>query len=242
MTKRPHSGAPHLPRGIRIYAIGDVHGRADLLVEVLAKIDADLAAHPVEQPIHVFLGDYVDRGPASRDVIDKLIDRAYSHESVFLMGNHELMLLEFFRNPKMIEHWRQYGGLETLMSYGVKVPLNLDSTTLKELRNAAHMAIYPAHRSFLNQLIPSFVCGDYFFVHAGVRPNVALETQRKEDLFWIREEFLNHEGNFGKVIVHGHTPVNEPDIRPNRINIDTGAYATGRLTCLILEGDQNWFL
>ena len=231
-----------LPDGIRIYAIGDVHGRADLLDQVFSKIDADFATHPTRRAIHVFLGDYVDRGPASRGVLDRLIDRNYSHEAVFLLGNHEVMLLQFLHSPAVLKHWRQYGGLDTLMSYGVAAPFNANAEQLAVLAAALHKAMPAEHHSFLNQLVPSFSCGNYFFVHAGVRPGVPLADQRQEDLLWIRDEFLQHKRDFGKVIVHGHTPVPEPDIRFNRINIDTGAYATGRLTCLILEGDQMWFL
>jgi serine/threonine protein phosphatase 1 len=242
LTVRTGKPIARLPDGIRIYAIGDVHGRADLLDQVFSKIDADLAAHPTRRAIHVFLGDYVDRGPASRGVLDRLIDRNYSHEAVFLLGNHEVMLLQFLHSPAILKHWRQYGGLDTLMSYGVTAPFNANAEQLAVLAAALHTAMPAEHHSFLNQLVPSFSCGNFFFVHAGVRPGVPLADQRDEDLVWIRDEFLEHEGGFGKVIIHGHTAVPEPDIRFNRINIDTGAYATGRLTCLILEGDQMWFL
>jgi calcineurin-like phosphoesterase family protein len=242
VAKRAGSSEARIPGGMRIYAIGDLHGRADLLERLLAKIDQDLTAHPIRRAVQVFLGDYVDRGPSSRDVITRLIDRAHLHETVFLQGNHEVIFQEFLDNPQVFEHWRQFGGLDTLMSYDVKVPLRMTAAQLADLSAATYDALPPSHRSFLNQLIPWFSCGSYFFVHAGVRPGVALDAQRQEDLYWIREEFLNHERSFGKIIVHGHTPVDEPDIRPNRINIDTGAYATGRLTCLILEGSERRFL
>jgi serine/threonine protein phosphatase 1 len=242
VTVRAGKPAARLPDGIRIYAIGDVHGRVDLLDQVFSRIDADLAAKPTRRAVHVFLGDYVDRGPASRGVLDRLIDRSYSHESVFLMGNHEVMFLEFLRNPEALKNWRQYGGLDTLMSYGLTAPFKANAEQLAGLAAALDRAMPDEHHWFLNQLVPSFSCGDFFFVHAGVRPGVPLADQRQEDLLWIREEFLEHEGGFGKIIVHGHTPAPEPEIRSNRINIDTGAYATGRLTCLILERDQMWFI
>ena len=242
MIKRTGKPAPCLPNGIRIYAIGDVHGRLDLLDQVLAGIDADLAANPTRRPIHVFVGDYVDRGPASCGVLNRLIDRSHSHESVFLKGNHESVFLEFLDNPEVMNYWRQFGGLDTLMSYGLAVPFNTNADQLAGLAAALGKVMPAEHHRFLSQLVPSFSCGDYFFVHAGVRPGVPLTEQRQEDLLWIRDEFLQHEQDFEKIIVHGHTPVPEPDIRPNRINIDTGAYATGRLTCLILEGDQKWLI
>ena len=242
MTKRAVPREARIPDRMRIYAIGDVHGRDDLLERMLAKIDEDLAAHPIERAIQVFLGDYVDRGPSSRGVVSRLFDRAHSHETVFLLGNHEVMFSQFLEAPEILGHWQQLGGLDTLMSYGVEVPHKIAPAQFADLSAAIFKAMPASHRSFLNQLVPWFSCGSYFFVHAGVRPGVALEAQRQQDLCWIREEFLNHEGDFGKIIVHGHTPVPEPEIWPNRINIDTGAYATGRLTCLILEGSKSWFL
>jgi serine/threonine protein phosphatase 1 len=233
---------PRVPDGVRIYAIGDVHGRSDLLEQVLARIDADLLTNRVLRPIHVFLGDYIDRGPDSTGVLDLLISRGQSHEVVCLKGNHELFLLEFLRDPAALKHWRQYGGLDTLMSYGVALQFNASEVELEELADRLFQALPERQRDFLSQLTTSFTCGDYFFVHAGVRPRVPLDQQREQDLLWIRDEFLQYKHDFGKIIVHGHTPVNEPEIRANRINIDTGAYATGKLTCLILEGDKRWFI
>jgi serine/threonine protein phosphatase 1 len=226
---------PRLPDKVRIYAVGDVHGRADLLDQVLSRIDADLAAYPDCQPIQVFLGDYIDRGPSSRSVLDLLINRSRTHKIVCLKGNHETYVFEFLRNPAILPDWRQLGGLETLMSYGLKPPVKADAADQLELAKALSASLPKDHRQFLRSLAPSFTCGDFFFVHAGVKPGIPLAQQREADLLWIRDDFLLCEDNFGKVIVHGHTPVREPDIRPNRINIDTGAYATGRLTCLIIE-------
>jgi serine/threonine protein phosphatase 1 len=228
---------PRLPEGVRIYAIGDVHGRVDLLDKVFARIDAHIAAHPVARPIQVLVGDYIDRGPDSRGVLDRLIARAGSHETIALKGNHETLILGFLRNPSMLQSWRQMGGLETLMSYGLSPSLNSDSPTQRELAIALEAAIPKAHLEFLGSLRLSFSCGEFFFVHAGVRPRVPLEKQREEDLLWIRDDFLLYEEGFGKIIVHGHTPVREVDIRTNRINIDTGAYATGRLTCLVIQDE-----
>jgi serine/threonine protein phosphatase 1 len=231
-----------VPDGIRIYAVGDLHGRVDLLDRLLTNIDDDLASFPVQRALHIFLGDYVDRGPGSRFVLDRLVARGQTHEVVFLKGNHELFLLDFLRNPEVLKHWRQYGGLDTLMSYGVVAPFNPSAEQLAALAAALYKAMPDAHLQFLDQLQTSFTCGDYFFVHAGVRPSVALAEQDEKDLLWIRDEFLQYPHGFGKIIVHGHTPVTQADIRPNRINIDTGAYATGLLTCLILEADKKWFI
>lgn len=234
---------PQVPHGVRVYAIGDIHGRADLLEQMFKRIDADFAQAPVPHRIEVFLGDYVDRGPASRQVLDlligrgggHLIERGRTHQAIFLKGNHEALLVDFIAHPSTLGDWQRLGGLETLMSYGLAAFIN--KRVHAELATAFDKALPPSHRRFLDDLKLSFVCGDYFFVHAGVRPGVALEKQRAEDLLWIRQEFLFCEEAFGKIIVHGHTPVMQPDIRPNRINIDTGAYATGRLSCLVLEAD-----
>ena len=233
--KRDLSG---LPGGVRIYAIGDVHGRVDLLDQIFSRIDAHLAAHPVIRPVQVLVGDYIDRGPASCEVLDRLIDRGKSHEMVFLKGNHETFVFEFLRRPAVLSEWGLMGGLETLMSYGVKPSLNADAAAQKEMAIALRLKLPKSHRVFLGNLQSSFSCGGYFFAHAGVRPGVPFTKQREEDLLWIRDDFLLYEENFGKIIVHGHTPVREIDIRHNRINIDTGAYATGRLTCLVIENDS----
>jgi len=247
--KRRSSRAPdrekpraQVPEGVRIYAVGDVHGRADLLDQLFARVDADLAAYPVAQAVHVFLGDYIDRGSASRDVIELLISRGRTYPAVYLKGNHEFYLSEFLRNPAVLTDWRLYGGLDTLLSYGLAPSMNADAAQQAKLAADLDVTLPAAHREFLDELQLSFTCGDFFFVHAGVRPGVPLPRQREEDLLWIREDFLLHEDNFGKIVVHGHTPVIEPDIRPNRINIDTGAYATGKLTCLMLERDEMMFV
>jgi serine/threonine protein phosphatase 1 len=226
---------PRLPERVRIYAVGDVHGRADLLDQVFSRIDSDLAAYSDCHPIQVFLGDYIDRGPSSRAVLERLVKRSSTHEIVCLKGNHETYIFQFLQKPAVLAEWRQLGGLETLMSYGLKPSVNADAAEQVELANALAAVLPNQHRRFLRTLSSSFTCGDFFFVHAGVKPGIPLKKQREEDLLWIRDDFLLCEDDFGKIIVHGHTPVREPDIRPNRINIDTGAYATGRLTCLIIE-------
>ena len=238
----PSQGRPRIPKGIRIYAIGDIHGRADLLSETLQRINSSLAKSPATNPIQIFLGDYIDRGPASREVIDQLIKRGRKHRSVFLKGNHETYVHAFVTNPSVIRDWRYLGGLETLMSYNVTPSLSSDAAMEASLAVKFNRALPESHREFLGSLKPSFACGDFFFAHAGVRPGIPLTAQREEDLLWIRDDFLLCEESFSKVIVHGHTPVASPDIRSNRINIDTGAYATGRLTCLVLEDDEFHFI
>jgi len=229
---------PRVPDGVRVYAVGDIHGRADLLEQVFKRIDADLVKNPASNGIEIYLGDYIDRGPASRQVLDRLVARGRTHRTVFLKGNHETYLAGFVTNPPILKEWQRLGGLETLMSYGITPPINPDAAAQSRLAAALDQALPESHRNFLGDLKSSFTCGDFFFVHAGVRPGIPLAKQREEDLLWIRRDFLLCEENFGKFVVHGHTPVAQPDIRPNRINIDTGAYATGRLTCLMLVDDK----
>ena len=241
-TSRRGKPRPRVPKDIRIYAIGDIHGRVDLLEQMLKRIDADLASNSVGLSIEVFLGDYIDRGPASRDVIDRLVAHTKTYRPIFLKGNHESYLTDFLTNPRILEDWQCYGGLETLMSYGITPSINANAATQVKLAAALNQALPESHRQFIRNLRSSFTCGDFFFVHAGVRPGIPLTKQRDEDLLWIRQAFLLHEEDFGKIVVHGHTPVSQPDIRPNRINIDTGAFATGQLTCLILEDDKMYFI
>ena len=225
-----------LPRGLRIYAIGDVHGRADLLDALFSAIDKDLVDHPTRRSLHVCLGDYIDRGPYSRQVIDLIMHRSSIHEMVALKGNHEFYVIDFLRDPTTLTQWSQYGGLQTLMSYGLTPSIKPSAAQQRELANQfASALIEYGHTSFFGSLRTSYTCGDFFFVHAGVKPGVPLEGQVEEDLCSIRDPFLLFEENFPKLIVHGHTPVGDPDYRYNRINIDTGAYATGKLTSLIVE-------
>jgi len=229
---------PRLPEGIRIYAVSDVHGCADLLRRVFSAIDLHLSRAGPARALHVFLGDYIDRGPASQETIDLLIERSLRHETIFLKGNHEQFLFEVLQDPTRLEAWKDYGGFQTLMSYGISPSLKPDPDEQRELVQALKNAMPPHHLQFFRSLRTNFICGDFFFVHAGVKPGVPLRRQRQEDLLWIRDEFLQSDQDFGKFVVHGHTPVPGPDIRPNRINIDTGAYATGILTLLTIQGDR----
>jgi serine/threonine protein phosphatase 1 len=234
---------PQVPAGSRIYAIGDVHGRADLLERLRTAIVEDAKWHPVPRKVVVYLGDYVDRGPDSRGVVDLLVREALpGFESVFLKGNHEDSLLQFLTDPGITPAWMAYGGEATLYSYGVRPP---DSRKVQDVLGAQKAFIHAlpsAHLEFLAALKLVHIEGDYAFVHAGFREGVPIEFQDPQDMMWIRNEFLFSDADFGKVAVHGHTITDRPEIRPNRIGIDTGAFATGTLTCLVLEGTERRFL
>jgi serine/threonine protein phosphatase 1 len=232
-----------VPAGSRIYAIGDVHGRLDLLERLRAMIVEDAEQHPAERKVVVYLGDYVDRGPDSRGVID-LLARAElpGFENIVLKGNHEDSLLQFLTDPGIASAWMAYGGDATLYSYGVRPPDAGRVDDILAAQQAFAAALPPRHLAFLRALKLVHIEGDYAFVHAGFRANVAIERQDPEDMMWIRDEFLSSSADFGKIAVHGHTITDRPDIRPNRIGIDTGAFATGTLTCLVLEGTERRFL
>ncbi|WP_046865771.1 metallophosphoesterase family protein [Microvirga massiliensis] len=233
---------PGVPAGQRVYAVGDIHGRADLLDGMRQSIAEDLEEFPINAPAIVFLGDYVDRGPDSRVVLDRLTASPFPARIVPLRGNHEAMLLQFLNNPETLTTWRHNGGLETLYSYGLDVREVRLGRGYEEAAYELRKLIPAAHLEFLRATPLSFTSGDYFFCHAGVRPEIDLTEQTEEDLLWIREEFTASERDFGKVVIHGHTPVSEPEIHHNRINIDTGAYISNRLTCLVLEDDRQRFL
>jgi len=226
----------------RTYVIGDIHGRSDLLDQIVEEIKRDLETSPVAEGLTVTLGDYVDRGPDSRGVLDRLARNPFPTRYIALKGNHEALFEAFLRDPTVASQWRRWGGLETLHSYGVPVAQVMVGKGFEEASNALRQSVPPEHFQFLGSLRFSLSLGDYFLCHAGVRPGVPLEHQQPEDLLWIREEFLNSRMSFGKVVVHGHTPTASPEVLPTRINIDTGAFATGRLTCLILEGESRRFL
>lgn len=226
---------PSLPADLRIYAVGDIHGRLDLLDHLLASIHSDISLRPIAKPVFVFLGDYIDRGPFSRETIDRLIENGEKYECVFLKGNHEQIAIKCLSDPGLFDYWMRLGGMETLISYGVVAATNPTKRKV-ELQAAFHNAMPQRHFRFLSDLKTSFACGDFFFAHAGVRPRVKLSHQTESDLLSIRREFLESAQDFGKIVVHGHTPTYEVEVAPNRINIDTGAFATGRLTCLVIEG------
>ncbi|MBN8806922.1 MAG: serine/threonine protein phosphatase [Sphingomonas sp.] len=228
---------PSVPDGIRVYAVGDIHGRADLLEQTLQMIDRDSQdILPAARQI-IFLGDYVDRGPASADVIDVLIALRSLWPNVHTLGgNHEeLFQLVLEGNDRANQQFAMVGGRETALSYGID-PQAYERSSWDELHQLIINSVPPSHIEFLSQLELSVEIGDYFFVHAGVRPKVALADQEASDLRWIRESFLKSNADFTKMIVHGHSISSDVDFRRNRIGIDTGAYRTGHLTTLILEG------
>lgn len=236
---------PRLPQGVRVYAIGDIHGRADLLARMHAMIEADRRADPSDrQDFLVYLGDYVDRGFESRRVLDLLLDEPPEDATrVLLIGNHDLWFREFLKDPTLGVDWVKHGGDATLLSYGARLDLTLDEAQRFRAAQAQALERVPErHVELLHDLELAFSLGDYFFVHAGIRPGVPLEQQTSEDMLWIREPFLGHAGELTKVVVHGHTVEAEPVTRRHRVGIDTGACYTGRLTCLVLEGEQRRFL
>ncbi|MDB5446436.1 MAG: diadenosine tetraphosphatase [Phenylobacterium sp.] len=234
--------APPSTGGRLVYAIGDVHGRLDVLEPLLRDIARDArAAKPDERPLLVFLGDYVDRGPESRRVVDRVLKLAAdgAFEVTPLKGNHEEALLQFLDEPGFAATWMEHGGGPTLASYGVQPSAaRTDVESWARVRDAFDAALPDAHRAFYQSLELMRVVGDYAFVHAGVRPGVALCDQAERDLLWIRQEFLQDRGPFDKVIVHGHTPAEEPQLLKHRLGLDTGAYATGVLTAVRLHGED----
>ncbi len=236
---------PRIPDNCRAYVIGDIHGRADLLRRLHTRIADEIAALPAEMiKLVIYLGDYIDRGESSREVIDILLQEPLQGcQSIYLRGNHEAEMQDFLSNPVGGHTWTAHGGMATALSYQIQVKARISaSDRMKELRNKLVETIPESHQAFLTSLRLRYEVGDYLMVHAGVRPGVALNKQRPIDLLWIREPFLSHEKPFGKMIVHGHTIREKPEITPCRIGIDTGAYHTGRLTCLVLENAERRFL
>lgn len=236
-----------VPAGSAVYAVGDVHGRADLLAELHEAIVDDAAAHPASRRVLVYLGDYVSRTPGARAVLEALLRAPPpGFERVRLKGNHEDMLLSFLDGDlKAGSNWLTYGEAEvTLAEYGVRcgAPETLVESDYAALRLRLERALPAAHVALLRALSLSHREGGYFFAHAGVRPGVALDAQAARDLMWIGRRFLGSEEDFGAVVVHGHWVRAEPEVRPNRIGIDTGAYASGVLTCLALRGEERAFL
>jgi diadenosine tetraphosphatase ApaH/serine/threonine PP2A family protein phosphatase len=235
---------PSLPDGQLVYAIGDIHGRLDLLGLLLASIEADAAQSQSTRKTLIFLGDYVDRGPDSRGVIEALLnDLPQDFDAHFLKGNHEALLLKFLEDASCLRHWLVNDAKSTMRSYGMDVnALESENAPAEAWRGAFAAALSESHRHFFQTLALMTTFGDYLFVHAGLRPGIPIEAQDERDLIWIRHEFLDSEDDFGKFVVHGHTPVSLPEVRSNRIDIDTGAVFSGRLTALRLEGSRRGLL
>jgi serine/threonine protein phosphatase 1 len=240
---RPSTKSPSVQPGLRIYAIGDVHGRADLLRKLLAMIEADDLTRPQTETWLIFVGDLIDRGPASAEVVDIAMHVAERLPTTrFLTGNHEEVFLSVLSGKAgALSFFLDIGGRQTLHSYGFS---NHDIDTMSDaaLIDALRQRVPGAHREFLHSFEDVVVSGDYAFVHAGIRPGTPLEAQKVSDLRWIREPFLGHRGSLGHVIVHGHTITADVDERANRIGIDTGAFESGKLTAIGLEGTDRWYL
>lgn len=237
------SAPASVPEGVIVYAVGDVHGRADLLKTLIEKIKADAEASE-GVPHLVMLGDYVDRGFQSRQVIDLLMsDTLSGFETDFIKGNHEAAMLKFYENVEHGPEWANYGGRETLVSYGVRPPRSLSLNDEWRTAHDEFLERLPAdHLHFLRSLELSVRIGDYGFAHAGMKPGRLFGEQEEYDLLWIREEFLRADAREDVIVVHGHTPVDDAYSDNRRINVDTGAYFSGRLTAVRLEKDQMSFL
>ncbi len=237
-------GKARTPNGMRIYAIGDVHGMDAMLAEAHEKIARDRTTHGDLDDRIIHVGDYVDRGPDSAGVIDRLARlRESDPRVVCLLGNHDELMAGFLSEPVLCgPNWLANGARNTLASYGIAVPEGMDFADLPALAERLAATMPAAHAAFLRDLPLSVRFGDFFFCHAGIRPGVALDRQDPNDLVWIREPFLASGRDHGAVVVHGHTPVPAPEVRANRIGIDTGAVYGGALTVLVLEGSAYRFL
>ena len=243
--RRQPARLPTVPDGLRVYAVGDIHGRADLLERLHERMsdDGERAPATIER-IVVYLGDYIDRGMNSRGVIELLLDSPLGgFEAVHLKGNHEDCLLRFLDDAATGPDWFSIGGDATAASYGARIPKGLDPEQRFAHVQAELRARIPArHMEFLGRLGLIHEAGDYVFVHAGIRPGVPIDEQDPDDLMWIRDEFLHSRDTQGRIVVHGHSLTTRPEIHDHRIGIDTGAYATNVLTCLVLEGSERRFI
>ncbi|OYX60300.1 MAG: serine/threonine protein phosphatase [Novosphingobium sp. 32-60-15] len=230
-----------IPDGQRVYAIGDIHGRLDLFEQLLTLIEADDAARGQADTQLVLLGDLIDRGPDSCGVVERAIALLQRGNVRVLAGNHEEMMLKSLDDDETLRHFLRHGGKETLFSYGLS-PREYAQAKLPLLRERMNELVPAAHIEFIKAMEDQIICGDYLFVHAGIRPGVPLDQQAVSDLRWIRGEFLEYANPHSHLVVHGHTIADDPVVSHNRIGIDTGAFASGRLTALGLEGGQHWFL
>lgn len=228
-----------LPPGVRIYAVGDIHGNHAALKGTLRAIEEDAKDFEGERIIEVFLGDYIDRGMESREVLDLLLQpRPAGHERICLMGNHEATLLKFLQEPETIRSWSHYGGYATLASYGIPIPRDLSEQSLSNLHRSFIGALPTSHLVFIENLLSCYAIGDYYFVHAGIKPGIPLDKQETVDLLCIRDDFTRFDGYFPQYIVHGHTPVESVEIRHNRANLDLSNSIMRQIGCLKLEGNE----
>ena len=240
---RPAAASPRLAPGKLVYAVGDIHGRDDLLGELIERIDDDRRRRHAIETVIVFLGDLIDRGPASAKVVERLRNFAPAGaRTVFLTGNHEEVLLRLLDgDDSLVASWLKFGGLQCCASYGLD-PREIARMRSREAGDAIRGAVPASHRKFLGGFHDTVRIGDYLFVHAGIRPGVALDAQAQFDLRWIRQPFLDDRRDHGFIVVHGHTISDGVDQAANRIGIDTGAYRSGVLTALAASGDSTWFL
>jgi serine/threonine protein phosphatase 1 len=230
-----------IPPGQRVYAVGDIHGRLDLFEALVAAIEADDAAAAPAETTVILLGDLVDRGADSAGVIALAREWQRSRRVRILAGNHEEMFLRSLRSLEMFRHFLRHGGRETVLSYGIDRAA-FAQAELEEAQAMMCAAVPDADIAFLEGFEDMIAIGDYLFVHAGIDPRVPIEEQKVHDLRWIREPFLSHADPHPQVVVHGHTICDEPEDCGNRIGIDTGAFMTGRLTALVLEGTGRRYL
>lgn len=239
---QPERPAPAaVPEGERVYAIGDIHGRLDLFLELVRAIEADDAGRAPANTTFILLGDLIDRGPDSAGVVSAARDWSQRRNVRIIGGNHEEMLLQALEKEEVLRSFLRHGGRETVLSYPV-TPDDYAAAGWDELRALMAAAIPEDHLTFIRGFEQTIQIGDYLFVHAGIMPEVPLEAQRPGDFRWIREPFLSHGGDHGFVVVHGHTITEDIVLRDNRIGIDTGAFFSGRLTALGLEGTDRWLL
>ena len=230
-----------IPAGERVYAIGDIHGRLDLLNKIALAIEADDAARDAADTTIVLLGDLIDRGPDSAAVIAMARDWQQRRKVRILGGNHEEMFLLGFYKLSAFKGFLRIGGRETVLSYDID-RLAFQAAELEQAQQMMVEAVPVADREFLRGFETTIRFGDYLFVHAGINPDLEIEHQQSSDCRWIREPFLSHRGDYGCVVVHGHTVTDEAVFKPNRIGIDTGAFMSGKLTAIGLEGSERWLI
>jgi len=228
---------PAVPDGTRYYVIGDIHGRLDLFGALIDAIEEDDKSRPGAESHVILLGDLVDRGPDSAGVISRTREWQGKRSVRVLVGNHEEMMLGAFERPEVLRHFLKHGGRETVLSYGLSRK-QFNAMSLSELFELLPKLVPQEERDYIASFEEMIVAGDFVFVHAGIDPKLPLEEQQRKDLLWIRDRFLNHEGPLDKVVVHGHTIFERVMDCGNRIGIDTGAFRSGVLTALVLEGEQ----
>ena len=238
--ERSPRSAPAMPEGRRVYAIGDIHGRHDLLCRLLDQVRLDSVGRGDAEVMVILLGDLIDRGPDSARVVDLAMSALDWAELRVLRGNHEAALLEALDdNPRMLDLWINNGGIAALRSWGIDLA-DLTDKTAAEVCAIVRTCVPEEQLDWLRDLPLSLRLGDYVFVHAGVRPGVPLDRQSARDMLWIRDDFLKSRRDHGAIVVHGHTVTPDVDERANRIGLDTGAYLTGRLTAMGFEGCERW--